>query len=61
MTTKLNMRKTDPKPKKSSPNLDYVEIKLDQEKVEAATKLLPPVPKKPKLIKQESVDQVGRK
>ena len=48
------MRKSDPKPRKSTnENLDLQEIKLNREKVEAATKLLPPVPKKLKLVKQE--------
>ena len=58
MRTKLNMRKSEPKVKKSSENLDLVEIKLQREKVEAATKLLPPVPKKPRTIKQEFMDEV---
>lgn len=44
------MRKSAPKIKKKvSENLDFVEIKLNREKVEAATKLLPPVPKKIKI------------
>ena len=48
------MRKSDPKPRKNTnENLDVQEIMLNREKVEAATKLLPPVPKKPKLVKQE--------
>ena len=50
MKTKLNMRKSAPKLKKNlSENLDMVEIMLNREKVEAATKLLPPVPKKIKI------------
>ena len=55
MRNKFTMRKADPKSKKSvaNENLDVEEIMLDREKVEAATKLLPPVPKKPKLIKKE--------
>ena len=55
MKTKLNMRKTDPpKVKKSNnENLDETEIKLNREKVAAATKLLPPVPKKQKLSKKD--------
>ena len=54
MRTKLNMRKSEPKPKKKmSENLDLIEIQLDRSKVEAATKLLPPVPKKIKMIKME--------
>ena len=50
MKTKLNMRKSAPKLKKKvSENLDLVEIQLDRAKVEAATKMLPPVPKKIKI------------
>ena len=52
MRTKFNMRKTDPKVKKAE-NLDLMEITLDRKKVEEATKLLPPVPKKLKTIKEE--------
>ena len=50
------MRKSDPKVKKvATENLDEQVIMLNREKVEAATKLLPPVPKKLKLklIKKE--------
>ena len=54
MRTKFTMRKTDPKPSKSNDeNLDLKEIKLSMKKVQEATKLLPPVPKKPKLVKKE--------
>lgn len=54
MKNKYTMRKSDPKPRKNTnENLDVQEIMLNREKVEAATKLLPPVPKKPKLVKQE--------
>ena len=54
MRTKLNMRKSEPKPKKKvSDDLDIIEIQLNRSKVEAATKLLPPVPKKLKRIKTE--------
>ena len=48
------MRKSEPKQKKKvSENLDLIEIQLNRNKVEAATKLLPPVPKKLKRIKIE--------
>ena len=59
MKTKLNMRKSDPpKVKKiDNENLDETEIKLNREKVVAATKLLPPVPKKQKLSKKEFAQQ----
>ena len=54
MRTKFTMRKTDPKPSKSvNEDLDVKEIKLSMQKVAEATKLLPPVPKKPKLVKKE--------
>ena len=61
MKNKFTMRKSDPKVRKTNDeNLDLKEIQLDREKVAAATKLLPPVPKKPKLIKKEvNVEQVA--
>jgi len=55
------MRKSAPKLKKIVPeNLDIVEIRLNREKVEAATKLLPPVPKKIK-IKAEPKAMVSKR
>ena len=53
------MRKSEQKAKKKVPEtLDSIEIQLDTAKVEAATKLLPPIPKRIK-IKKEPVDVVS--
>ena len=58
MRNKFTMRKSEQKAKKKvSENLDLIEIQLDREKVEAATKMLPPVPKKIK-IKKEPQEKV---
>ena len=54
------MRKSEQKAKKKVPEtLDNIEIQLDTAKVEAATKLLPPIPKRIK-IKKEPVEVVSK-